>query len=110
MQIYSIKKALNITGYKIVKIISENDKEVHLRVEPHKRKEFICSGCGQVHKIGYHGIEETVAEDLGIFGKRVYLHVIKRRHNCPTNNRTHLDRYYAGIGEYNCKRIESVVL
>src|SRR3990167_11362037 len=121
MQIYSIKKALNITGYKIVKIISENDKEVHLRVESHKRKEFICSGCGQVHKIGYHGTEETIAVNMSV-DEVSY----KKYHRYLTNvvdadekaviwndrgRKTEVsDRYYTGIGEDNCKRIESVAL
>ena len=92
MRIYSIKKAINIPEYKITGLISESAKEIHIRLEPYKRKGFICSGCGQVHKIGYHGQEETVVEDLGIFEKRVYLHVIKRRHNCPMDNRTHVEK------------------
>lgn len=91
MRIYSIKKAIDIPEYKIIGVIFESAKEIHLRLEPYKRKDFICSGCGQVHKIGCHGREETVVEDLGIFGKRAYLHVTKRRHNCPKDNRTHVE-------------------
>ena len=91
MRIYSIKKAIDIPEYKITGVIFESAKEIHLRLAPYKRKVFICSGCGGVHKIGYHGQEETVVEDLGIFGKRAYLHVTKRRHNCPKNNCTHVE-------------------
>ena len=53
MQGYSIRKQLNIPQYKITRIISENDKEIHIRLEPYKRKAFVCSGCGEVHKRGY---------------------------------------------------------
>lgn len=91
MRIYSIKKAINIPEYKITEIISESAKGIHIRLEPYKRKGFICSECRQVHKMGYHGKEETVVEDLGIFEKRAYLHVIKRRHICPVDNRTHVE-------------------
>jgi len=91
MQVYSIRKALNIPQYKITEIISENEKEVHIRLEPHKRKAFVCSGCGEVHKIGYHGVEESVAEDLALFEKRVYLHVAKRRYRCPQDDRIHIE-------------------
>ena len=91
MRIYSIKKAINIPEYKITGLISESAKEIHLRLEPYKRKGFICSGCGQAHKIGYHGQEETIAEDLRIFEKRAYLHVIKRRYNCPEDNRIYVE-------------------
>jgi len=91
MQVYSIRKALNIPQYKITEIISENDKEIHIRLEPYQRKVFVCSGCGEVHKIGYHGIEESVVEDLALFERRVYLHVVKRRYRCPQDNRIHIE-------------------
>lgn len=91
MQRYSIRKRLNIPEYKITDILLETAKEIHIKLEPYKKKEFICSGCGQVHKIGYHGQEETVVKDLGIFGKLVYLHVTKRRHVCPIKDRTHVE-------------------
>lgn len=91
MQGYSIRRQLNIPQYKITRIISENDKEIHIRLEPYKRKAFVCSGCGEVHKIGYHGIEESVVEDLALFEKRVYLHVVKRRYRCPQDNRIHIE-------------------
>jgi len=91
MQVYSIRKALNIPQYKITEIISENEKEVHIRLEPYKRKTFVCSGCGEVHKIGYHGVEESMVEDLALFEKRVYLHVAKRRYRCPQDDRIHIE-------------------
>ena len=91
MQGYSIRKHLNIPQYKITEIISGNEKEVHVRLEPYKRKAFVCSGCGEVHRIGYHGIEESVVEDLALFDKRVYLHVVKRRYRCPKDNRIHIE-------------------
>lgn len=91
MQIYSIKKRLNIPEYKITDILSETDKEIHIKIEPYKRKKFICSGCGQVHKIGQHGIEEVIAEDLPIFEKRTYLHIVKRRYKCPADKSTRIE-------------------
>ena len=91
MQKHSIRKRLNIPEYKITGILSETDKEIHIRIEPYKRKQFICSGCGKIHKVDYHGSEESVAEDLSLFEKRVYLHVVKRRHVCPLDQRTHIE-------------------
>lgn len=91
MRKYSIKKRLNIPEYKITDILSETDKDIHIKLEPYKRKKFICSGCGQVHKIGQHGIEEAIAQDLPIFEKRVFLHIVKRRYKCPTYNCTHIE-------------------
>jgi len=91
MQAYSIRRWLNIPQYKITEIISENDKGIHIRLEPYQRKAFVCSGCGEVHKIGYHGIEESVVEDLALIERRVYLHVVKRRYRCPQDNRIHIE-------------------
>lgn len=91
MRRYSIKKRLNIPEYKITDILSETNKEIHIKLEPYKRKKFICSGCRQVHKIGQHGIEKTIVEDLPIFGKRVYLHVTKRRYKCPADKNIHIE-------------------
>jgi len=91
MRIYSIKKVIDIPEYKITEVISESEGAIHLRLEPYKRKPFICSGCGQIHKIGYHGKEKSVVEDLPIFGKRTYLNVTKRRRVCPIDNRTHIE-------------------
>jgi transposase len=91
MRIYSIRKALNIPKYKITEVLSESSEEIHLRLESYKKKDFLCSGCGKVHKIGYHGIEICKIEDLAIVGKRVYLHVVKRRYVCPNDKRIHIE-------------------
>jgi transposase len=91
MQLYGIKKRLNIPEYKISEIISENETKIHLRLEPYKRKPFSCSGCGQIHKTGYHGKEESTVEDLPIFEKRTYLRVTKRRHVCPKDKRIYVE-------------------
>ncbi|MFZ2603851.1 MAG: ISL3 family transposase [Candidatus Omnitrophota bacterium] len=91
MRIYGIKKRLNIPEYKITNILSETDKEIHIKLEPYKRKKFTCSGCGQIHRIGYHGKEESTAEDLSIFEKRAYLHVTKRRYVCPKDSRIYVE-------------------
>jgi len=87
MCIYTIKKLLNTQGYKVTKIISINDKEIHVRLEPYKRKKAICSGCGKAHKKGHHSSREVVVEDKSISDLRVYLHVIKRRYRCPLDGR-----------------------
>ena len=91
MRRYSIKKRLNIPEYKITGILSETDKDIHIKLEPYKKKKFVCSGCGQVHKIGEHGIEESIAEDLPIFEKRVYLHIVKRRYKCSADKSTRIE-------------------
>jgi transposase len=83
MQRYNIRKALNIPEYKIVNI-SESEEEFHIQLNPYRRKQAICSACGKEHKQNsYHSSSKVKIEDLGIFGKRTYLHVTKRRYRCP---------------------------
>lgn len=91
MQVYSIRKRLNIPEYKITGILSETAKEINIKIEPYKHKKFICSGCGQVHKIGKHALEESKVEDVSLFEKRVYLTVVKRRYKCPVDGRTYIE-------------------
>jgi transposase len=87
MHICTIKKLLNIQGYKVTEIISATPKEIHIRLEAYKRKKAICSGCGEVHEVGYHSSKEVVVEDLPISQRRMYLHVRKRRYRCPQDGR-----------------------
>jgi len=91
MRIYSIKRALNIPEYKVTEIISEDGSEIHLRLEPYKNKSATCSKCGKIHKVGFHGIEKSVVEDLPICGKRIYLHVMKRRYRCPEDGHIYIE-------------------
>ena len=92
MDLNTLTKLLNIPGYKVVEIISMTEDEMHLRLEAYKRKEAVCSGCGEVHKTGYHGETEVIVEDLPISERRVYLHVKKRRYRCPKDNKIHVGK------------------
>lgn len=78
----SIRSLLRIPGYKIKEIISEIEGEIHIRIEPHKRNEGICSGCGKGHR-GIHSIQEMIAEDMRLGELQVFLHIPKRRSECP---------------------------
>ena len=91
MQRYSITKALNLPEYKITEIISDTDTEIHIRVEPYKRKAIICSGCGGIHAGTARGVTEVVAEDRRLIDRRVYLHVVKRRRKCPEDGEIHVE-------------------
>ena len=91
MHLYNIRNILNIPTYKITKVFSEHN-EIHMNLDPYERKAFICSGCGGIHKTGYHGKEVAIARDLDISGQRVYLHVTRRRHVCPVDNRIYVEK------------------
>lgn len=91
MRGYSITQALSLPEYKITEIVSETSDEIHIRLRAYKRKKAKCSGCGEYHKTRIHGFKEIVVEDLRFFGKRVYLHVIKRRHRCEKDGRIYVE-------------------
>lgn len=67
------------------------EKEVHLYVRPHKRKPVICSGCGSIHKEGYHSSSVVTARDLPLIDRKVYLHVTKRKYRCPIDGRIYVE-------------------
>jgi transposase len=91
MQNYSITRALALPEYKIFDI-DEQEDDIHIRIRPYKRKKAKCSHCGQYHEEQKpHSHKEVVVEDLRMFDKRVYLHVIKRRYRCPEDDRLHVE-------------------
>ncbi len=92
MQKYSIIRSLNLPDFKIERIVKQNEQEIHFEVRAYKRKKFICSGCGEIHKGSVHGHTKTVVEDRSMINQRVYLHVIKRRQRCSKDGRTHVEK------------------
>lgn len=86
MLLHGIKKLLNIPGYKITDATFFETK-IHLHLVPYKKRKPLCPQCGEEHRAGYHSSQWTEAEDLPISGKRVYLHIRKRRYRCPRNGK-----------------------
>lgn len=92
MRSYSITQALGLPEYKIEGILSDRNKEMHIKIRAYKRKKAKCSGCGKYHDAKkVHSLKEVVVEDLKMFEKRVYLHVIKRRYRCPKDERIYVE-------------------
>jgi len=91
MCLYTIRKLLQIPEYKVTRIISINETEIHIRLEAYKRKTAKCSGCGQEHKESAHSLKEVTVEDKPMSGRRVYLHVIKRLYRCPMDGRIYIE-------------------
>jgi transposase len=90
MLLHGIKKLLNIPGYKITDT-SFADGEIHIYLEPYKKGKPICSQCSEAHTKGYHSSQLARAEDLPISGRRVYLHIHKRRYRCPHDGKIHTE-------------------
>lgn len=86
-----LKQLLNIPrGYKVIQL-EETPEALDIYIEPYKNKKAICSGCGEIHKEGYHGTELMKVRDLPISGRKVYLHVTKRRYRCPRDGKIHIE-------------------
>lgn len=91
MERYNITRALNLPGFKVTEV-SDGLDGLRIRVEPYKRKPFICSACGEVHVEAINSHKKVTVEDLRIFGRRVRLIVVKRRMRCPRDGRLHVER------------------
>ena len=92
MHLNTINKLIEIPGYKTTVVLRMTAKEIHVRIEPHKRKPIVCGDCGEIHDKGYHGSEEVVAEDLSLGKRRLYLHIVKRQNCCPKTNRKPMEK------------------
>lgn len=91
MRGYSITKALNLPEYKITEVLKGSEGVLYIKVEPYKRKRFVCANCKEEHTGNIHSWKETTIEDLGIFGMRVFLLVRKRRLRCPRDGWPHVE-------------------
>ena len=86
-----IKQILKIPrGYKIMRF-EEMPEGLNVYIEPYKNKKAVCSGCGEIHKKGYHGGEEMKVRDLPAGGRKIYLRVSKRRYLCPKDGKIHVE-------------------
>ncbi len=90
MQIYGIKKLLNIPDYRITKV-KITKKKLQIWLEPYKRKKAKCSKCGKHHKKGYHSSGWMKVRDLDISGRAVYLWILKRRYVCNEDSNVHTE-------------------
>ena len=86
-----LKQLLNIPrGYKMTRF-EETPETLEIHINPYKNKKAVCSGCGEMHKEGYHGTELMKVRDLPAGGRKVYLHVSKRRYKCPKDGKIYVE-------------------
>ena len=64
MDKYTIRKLLKIPYLKVTEIISIDDKEIHIKLEPYKRRLAVCSGCGKKHRSFQSYNETNVQESM----------------------------------------------
>jgi len=87
MQIDSVTELLGIANYKVAYMVRQSDNRMELMLRQIEEKPSVCSGCGKVHHSPVHSVDTVIVEDLPISGKRVFLHVPKRRSLCYEDER-----------------------
>lgn len=88
----TLNKIINMPGYVVEEILRFTDDEIRLLMRPHKNMIHTCSYCGESHKKGFHSNDIAIAEDQSISGRRVFLHIKKRKHRCPKDHRIHVEQ------------------
>jgi transposase len=92
MQLKTITELLALPNYKVAGIApSDNQQHLHFSLEQIKITPPICSGCGKVHHNSVHSKTIVVVEDMRISGKRIFLHVPKRKSFCTTDGRIRVE-------------------
>jgi transposase len=60
-------------------------------MRPKKNLVAVCSFCGESHSKGFHSTVIVIAEDQPIIGRRLFLHIKKRKHRCPKDGKIHVE-------------------
>ncbi len=82
MQLHTITELLAIPNYHVSHMVNHSDNRLDLLLEQSAFTPAVCSGCGHVHNTPVHSIGVIIVEDLPISGKRVFLHIPKRKSLC----------------------------
>jgi transposase len=82
MQLHTITELLAIPDFHVSHMIVHSDNRLDFVLDHTAFFPAVCSGCGHVHSTPVHSIGMIVVEDLPISGKRVFLHVPKRKALC----------------------------
>jgi transposase len=83
MQLETITELLNIPNFKVTHLIRKDETSYHFVLKAIEETIPLCSACGRTHARTFvHQTTLVEVEDLGISGKRVFLHVPKRKIYC----------------------------
>jgi len=93
MQLNTITKLIGIPDHKVSEVLKNTEQSLHLLLKPAGQTLPVCSGCGSVHSGGIHSKTLIVVEDLRISGKRVFLHVPKRKIRCHEDGRIRVEEF-----------------
>jgi len=93
MQLDTITELLNVPNHKVICIVQNTEDRFGFLLEPMEEVSPVCSGCSQIHNTPMYSWSYTVIEDLPICGKRVFLHVCKRKVVCPEDGRIRVEEF-----------------
>ena len=79
MQLDTVRKVLGIANFKVEYMVHHSEKKIEFVLKQTAYLPCVCSGCGRVHNTAVHSVNTVRVEDLPISGKRVFLHVPKRK-------------------------------
>ena len=91
MQLHTITELLAIPNYHVSHMVVHNTNRIDLVLEQTAFVPAVCSGCCHVHNTPVHSIGINVVEDLPISGKRVFLHIPKRKSVCVEDGRIRVE-------------------
>lgn len=108
MQKKTITKLLNLSNFKVIKVLEHNDDSLHLYVDLIDRVGPVCSSCGLVHSRPVHSISRIWVEDLPVCGKRTFLYVPKRKVHCPVDGKIRVEQFDQLRGRFTRRFAEQV--
>jgi len=108
MQLDTITELLQIPGFKVTHMISSTESSGEFLLEREEESASICSGCGKVHNTAVHSKGRVIVEDLPMSGKRVYLHVPKRKSVCLEDGSIRVEELEWIRGRFTRRFVEQV--
>ena len=108
MQLDTITELLQIPGFKVTHMLSSTESSREFLLEREEERASVCSGCGKVHNTAVHSEGRVLVEDLPISGKRVYLHVSKRKSVCLEDGSIRVEELEWIRGRFTKRFVEHV--
>lgn len=108
MQLDTITELLNIPNFRVKHMTYCSDDRLEVVLEQKRPTDPVCSGCGHVHSNPVHSKTKVIIEDLPISGKRVFLHVPKRKSRCIEDGRIRVEELKWLSGRFTKRLAEQV--
>lgn len=108
MQLDTITELLQIPGFKVTHMLFCTGSSIEYLLEREEGRASVCSGCGKVHNTAVHSEGRVIVEDLPISGRRVYLHVPKRKSVCLEDGSIRVEELEWTRGRFTRRFVEQV--